>query len=292
MASWRFGSHAFDSKLDKRHLPKYGSRAGGNAIGIHKTMRSSLLILMASCLTMKAAISFNGTSFATVLDASSLGFTQGISLHFTALKRGNTTVNSYFIFGKGTSAYNYSASYITVGDPYSFESKWNTVSLFQRQYAQSATPGVATNNWVSIGCNLNHATATSIFFDRGAPDTLIPSAGADQIPTLTTGEPLEIGKGRGGFARWSGPIGEIAIWNTNLTSRQLQILSGSKMKGMARQIRPTNLVIHLTMDHFAAGASLDGTNIIRDYSGRGNHASPITTPLGYPEGYASYYPNE
>lgn len=262
----------------------------------------TLALLVLACLgpagmpsvpAARGAISFDGTAFATVLDSASLGFTNTISFHLTAMKRGNTTVNSYFVFGKGTSAYNYSASYITVGDPYSFQSKWNTASGgFETQYDEPATPGVATNNWVSIGYNHIHGSDNHICYNRGGQLALNAGSGPGRIPQLTTGEPLEIAKGRGGYAKWSGPIGEIAIWNTNLTSRQLQILSGSKMKGMARQIRPTNLVLHLTMDHFAAGASLSGTNIIRDYSGRGNHASPITSPLAYPESYASYYPNE
>ncbi len=255
----------------------------------------TILLLLASSISLKAAISFDGVSFATVLDAVNLNFTNSVSFYCSARKVGDSTSGqSYFIFGKGTLTYTYSADYTYSGATlvYSFESKWNQIGTFERQYAEPASPGWITNRWLSAGFNHNHGSDNHIFYNIGALVALTASASADQITTVTTGQPLEIAKGRGGYAKWRGQIGEIAIWNTNLTSRQLQILSGSRIKGIARQIRTTNLVLHLTLDHFAGGTSLDGTNILRDYSGRGNHASPIATPLGHPEGYASYLPNE
>jgi len=254
----------------------------------------TLFAFLASCLTASAAISFTGGSdFATVKDSPSLNFTNNITYYYSALKRGRTAVNSYFVFGKGTSAYNYGADYITVGGPYSFEFQWNDPALFAQNFSQPATPGIVTNVWASVAFRYNWGAVDGTFYDRGAIDTGLTCGAGNcaRIPTMLA-EPLEIAKGRGGFAKWNGAIGEIAIWNTNLTTRQLQILSGCKIKGMARQIRPTNLVMYVSMDQFASGTSMDGTNIIRDYSGFANHASPIATPLSYPEGYASYLPNE
>lgn len=252
----------------------------------------TIFLLILSCLCCRGAISFNGTSFATVLDSASLNFTNSISFHCTARKLGNTAVNQYFVFGKGTSAYNYGADFNTVGNEYAFDFNWNSPELFNQVYGESITPGTATNTWNSVGFNHNWGSDNRIYYNKGAIPAISCVAGGCVRISLILAEPLEIAKGRGGFAKWNGEIGEIAIWNTNLTSRQLQILSGSKIKGIARQIRQTNLVLHLTMDHFAAGTSLAGTNIIRDYSGQNNHASPITNPLAYPESYASYYPNE
>lgn len=252
----------------------------------------TILALLLSATCCSGAISFNGTSFATAIDSASLSFTNSISFHCSARKMGNQTVNQYFMFGKGTSAYNFAADFNTVGNEYAFDFNWNSPDGFAHVYGESITPGTATNTWNSVSFNHNWGSDNKIYYNNGILPTIACSIGGCIKISTNLAEPLEIAKGRGGFAQWNGQIGEIAIWNTNLTSRQLHILSASKIKGIARQIRPTNLVIHLTMDNFAAGATLAGTNTIRDYSGKSNHASPITSPVAYPESYASYYPNE
>ena len=96
--------------------------------------------------------------------------------------------------------------------------------------------------------------------------------GAEEVGTATiidwTGD---LWVGRKGFERLQldGRMNEIAIWNTNLSATDVEILCNSKVKGMPLQIKPANLVMYLPLDDEPDGTSGDGDTFV-DRSGSGN----------------------
>ncbi|HEY4612181.1 MAG TPA: hypothetical protein VII11_04300 [Bacteroidota bacterium] len=53
-------------------------------------------------------------------------------------------------------------------------------------------------------------------------------------------------------------------------------------------IQPSNLKAYWPLDEFAEGATVSGTNSIRDLSGNGNHGTPSNSPTGRAERVLSY----
>jgi len=96
---------------------------------------------------------------------------------------------------------------------------------------------------------------------------------------------------RGSFARtFYGALSEAAVWNVELTTREIRNVASSRVKRMPLQIRPGNLQGYWPLDELSNDALSFGSGLFRDLSGRGNNGSPFgnPAPTGLPEKVLTY----
>ena len=71
-------------------------------------------------------------------------------------------------------------------------------------------------------------------------------------------------------AFWDGKIDEVAIWASELSPTDITQYCNSRVKGVARQLDPSNLRLYWPLDEVADGASADGSTF-NDREGAANN---------------------
>lgn len=84
-----------------------------------------------------------------------------------------------------------------------------------------------------------------------------------------------------------GRLSDLSIHKVELTATEIALMAGSKVKGIAYQIQPSNLLLYLPLDECSDGAACTTASGFRDRKGA-NNFSPTNSPTGSAEAVLTY----
>lgn len=127
--------------------------------------------------------------------------------------------------------------------------------------------------WVAIVVTNDVSEANGItFYYREMDSSTVTTEAEDSAGAPNSND----GTGQIGTNVWGeffpGVIAEVGIWNALLTAGEVNQLILSSVKGMGRQIQPSNLTEYFLLDDEADGSSADGDTFV-DISGSGHTAT-------------------
>lgn len=132
----------------------------------------------------------------------------------------------------------------------------------------SANSTITTGRWWFVATTWTSGSAPQLYV--GSTTTAVvevsyasQTAGAGTIAADATGN-LSIGSRASSNQNLDGQIAEVAVWNTALSLAQLQMIGDSKVKRMALQVAPSNLVAYYSLDDDIDGTAAHGQTF-RDY---------------------------
>jgi hypothetical protein len=128
-----------------------------------------------------------------------------------------------------------------------------------------STNNVGNGDWYHIAATIEDHDQ-EIFRNGVSENTSTYGVTTDCARKIDLGQDDEEGSVNQPF---SGEIKDFALWSTILTSDEINLIATSGVKGIERQIQPSNLVVYLPLDDVAEGGSGDGVTFV-DRSGNGN----------------------
>lgn len=147
-------------------------------------------------------------------------------------------------------------------------------------FLQKRYTGLSINTWYSVIITYNGSGTTGVKFYINAINVVITDLSSGYTSSFNSSSPLAIGNwGYVGFPfAFNGVIAESAIWKgVELTAREIELITNSKIKYMPLQIQKNYLKGYWPMNDGIGGISADGV-IVRDYSGNGNHGTGDNGP--------------
>ena len=132
-------------------------------------------------------------------------------------------------------------------------------------YKSAFKAWTTTNQWVHIAEVFDEGSSIKLYINgvEGTPRTTNIGNYVDSIDNLVMG----VNAGGDNLRPFEGQINEVAIWNTILSTTDIEILYKSKIKGMPLQIKPDSLVAYWPMNDGRDGTHLGDGFVIKDRKG-------------------------
>lgn len=181
-----------------------------------------------------------------------------------------------FIAAKYRASGDFRGYYLAVGENSGNERITGCIRNFANndtQCGNTADNSVSANTWYHVATTYDDNTIIAYIDGVAGVDTGSSTGGInDTSGTFQLGFQGSFGAFENQY--FDGEIDEVCIWDTALTAAEVAHLASSRMRGLCRQIKPSNLTFYAPLDNQTEGTALSGTYVVDKGTNLTAHDTP------------------